>query len=366
MLTNSRSLTSSSPKSLKLAQGFLLILASLYLFVVMLALVRAGAAVFAPTLTTFHTAGVFKGVGAGWLLAMLSLNGSAVAATAVVLLNTNIIDVGTTFGLIHGSRLGAGLIVLLVGGIYQLRGTDRGKALSTGLQTLLIVQTIHFPAVLLGELWMGWFGVPQLHWAGQQELNTLIDLAINPAVALSKMLLPNWLWFVAGFAGLIISFVLFDKGVQLLMNHGRFNRWSAYTHWLNKPLVLFGLGLFITTFTLSVAISLTLLVPLVARDLIDSRKTIPYMMGAGISTFIDTLVAAFLLPNPFAPGVVWLVMVTVTAVSLFILLVDYTRYEQIVFNSTQYLLDKRPALITYLASLVLLPTLFLLVGGWLA
>jgi sodium-dependent phosphate cotransporter len=51
-------------------------------------------------------------------------------------------------------------------------------------------------------------------------------------------------------------------------------------------------------------------------------------MGANITTFIDTLLAAVLLNNPMAFTIVFVEMVSITIMSLLILMVFYQRYQR--------------------------------------
>jgi CRP-like cAMP-binding protein len=59
-----------------------------------------------------------------------------------------------------------------------------------------------------------------------------------------------------------------------------------------RPMAMFLLGCAVTSVTLSVSVSLSILVPLSAKGLVRRENTLPYIMGANITTFIDTLVAA--------------------------------------------------------------------------
>jgi hypothetical protein len=90
-------------------------------------------------------------LGFGWLGASLALSGSPVAATALALFDAGTLSSMETFAMIAGSRLGAALVVLIIGVIYMLRGTRRDLSLSVGLLSLLVTQTI-YPMVLL----LGW------------------------------------------------------------------------------------------------------------------------------------------------------------------------------------------------------------------
>ena len=80
--------------------------------------------------------------------------------------------------------------------------------------------------------------------------------------------------------------------------------------------------------SMSVSVSLSILVPLSHRGFVRRENVIPYIMGANITTFIDTLLAAVLLDNPQAFTVVLVEMVSITIVSAFILLLVYRPYER--------------------------------------
>ncbi|MEK6573941.1 MAG: hypothetical protein AABZ58_06445, partial [Chloroflexota bacterium] len=84
--------------------------------------------------------------------------------------------------------------------------------------------------------------------------------------------------------------------------------------------------------TMSVSVSLSVLIPLSVRGYIRRENVIPYIMGANITTFVDTLVAALLLNNPRAFTVVLIEMVSVAIVSLIILVLVYRPYERAVLR----------------------------------
>ncbi len=55
---------------------------------------------------------------------------------------------------------------------------------------------------------------------------------------------------------------------------------------------MFAFGTLVTLVTLSVSLSVTILVPLALKGYVRRDKVIPYVMGANIATWIDTLFAA--------------------------------------------------------------------------
>ena len=95
-----------------------------------------------------------------------------------------------------------------------------------------------------------------------------------------------------------------------------------------RPGIMFVLGALVTLISMSVSLSLSLLVPLSSRGFVRRENVIPYIMGANITTFIDTLLAAVLLNNPMAFTIVFVEMVSITIMSLLILMVFYQRYQR--------------------------------------
>lgn len=341
--------------------GIAQILASLFLFVMMLSLVKEGIVVLAPSLK-YTNSGVLGGLGVGWIVALLTLNGSAMAATAVALFNADVIDGMTGFGMIHGSRLGAGLMVLLLGVLYQMQGAKRKEALTTGIETLLVAQTIHLPAFIIGYLLLSRNGVPDLPITQTAIGSSIFDFFLNKPLTLIESILPGWMLLPVGFVGLIYSFSLFDKAIKNTVSYQDASFFERLPSWFYRPVTLFLIGLAVTAVTLSVAISLGLLTPLIARGIIHRRYALPYIMGAGVSTFIDTYFAASLLQDSAAQGMVMMVAGWVALVSLLVLLFAYQPYQNLIERTTNLLLDHNAAMIGYVVLLFALPLGLILVS----
>ncbi len=339
--------------------GLVQLMFSFLLFVMMLSLVRKGIVVIAPSLE-YTNGGVLSGVGIGWMVAMLTLNGSAMAATAVALFNTEVVNGMTCFGMIHGSRLGAGFMVLLLGVLYQMRGAARKEALSTGLETLLVAQTTHLPAFLLGYGLLYFTGIPEISMTRFVVGTSILEFLLDKPLDLIEAVLPGWLLLPAGFIGLIYSFSLFDKAIKNTIAYEDKSFFEQLPAWVFQPVTLFMIGLLVTAVTLSVSISLALLTPLIARGTLPRRYALPYIMGAGVSTFIDTYFAAALLQDSAAQGVVLAVAIAVALVSFLMLIFGYTAYERLIERCTNLLLDNRWAMGMYLVGLFVLPIGFML------
>jgi sodium-dependent phosphate cotransporter len=88
---------------------------------------------------------------------------------------------------------------------------------------------------------------------------------------------------------------------------------------------------------------------------------IPYIMGANITTFIDTLLAAVLLNNPPAFTVVLVEMFSVTIVSTAILVFLYNRYLRAMLNFVGWVTASNRNLALFMVTIFVVPILLMLI-----
>jgi solute carrier family 34 (sodium-dependent phosphate cotransporter) len=339
----------------------ILFLISLASFVLALVLMKEGAVPLAPVFRNkFSVDSPASALGFGWLASSLMLSGSPVAATSLSLLDAGVITPVETFAMISGSRLGAAFIVLLIGFIYMLRGKKRDISLGVGLTSLLVTQTI-YPAILVGGflvLSKGWLA----HWqyTSHSSFNSFMDMFVTPVVNLLKSYLPTGVLFLVGFLMMVGSLWLFDHAIPQL--NLQKTDLGMINHLLYRPTVTFLLGAAITSLTMSVSVSLSLLVPLSVRGFVRRENIIPYIMGANITTFVDTLVAAALLSNPEAMTVVFVQMISVLIVCLIILLTSYRFYVRTIERIVTFIGKNRLHLFVYLMLIFGIPFILLWMG----
>jgi Na+/phosphate symporter len=124
-------------------------------------------------------------------------------------------------------------------------------------------------------------------------------------------------------------------------------------------MIMFLIGAAFTSVTLSVSVSLTLLVPLATRGYIRRENVIPYIMGANITTFVDTLFASLLLNAPRAFTIVLVEVISVSFFSLLILFLMYQPYQRMMNRFLDVVLASRWSLLAFVAVLVAVPLLLL-------
>lgn len=329
------------------------------LFVLALQLVKAGAAGLVPLLDGLDIAGPLNSVGFGWLLAYGALSGSPVAAIGITLLAGGTLSEAEAFGVVGGSRLGASFIVLAVGFILYLRRKRDADGLYIGVVALITTFTTQGPAILLGliSIEAGWldpvrFTVPAL-------VTDWVDAVYGPPVDLVERFAPDLAVFVAGVLVLLGSFTIFDRALPRL--EGEADGLRRLFSRLNTRPLMFLMGSVITCLTLSVSISLTVLVPLSLKGYLKRDHVIPYVMGANITTFIDTLAGALVLGGDRAFTVVLTEMLSVAFVSLIALVLFYGPYSRVVLGAAGWTTSRPRNLSLFLCAILAVPLVLLLV-----
>jgi Na+/phosphate symporter len=222
-----------------------------------------------------------------------------------------------------------------------------------GLLSLSVTGTTYLIGLAVG---VAMLQMELVDWVQPQSgtlLNSITELIFDPIVALFIAYLPRWLLFVAGLGIIILSFSLFDRCLpQMTLKESQVGRVSRLVY---RPWVMFGLGSLITLISMSVSISLSILVPLSQRGFIRRENVIPYIMGANITTFVDTLLAAILLDHPPAFTVVLVEMLSITLVSMVILATVYYHYERAMLGFVAWVTARKRNLAWFMISIFVVP-----------
>ncbi len=337
-----------------------LFVASLFLFILAIDLMKEGARGIAPLVRSgFEISNPTNSLGFGWLFAYIIMSGSPVAAAALTFFDAGVVDKLGAFAMITGSRLGASFIVLFMGFIYVLRGRDRATSLSMGLLPLTVTGTTYLAGLGVGTTLLQTGTLDGIQTQSGMLLNSVLDLVFTPIVKLLTDFLPTWALFLVGLGIIIASFNLFDRCLpQMTIKESQVGRVSRLVY---RPWVMFVLGAVVTLISMSVSVSLSILVPLSNRGFIRRENVIPYIMGANITTFIDTLLASVLLDNPAAFTIVLVQMVSITIVSSIILITIYRPYERIMLDFVAWVTANNRNLALFMATIFLVPIILMLI-----
>jgi sodium-dependent phosphate cotransporter len=336
---------------------------ALFLFVLAIQLMKEGAKALAPALTDSPLfSNAFSTLGAGWLGAYVVLSGSPIAAVSLSLFVGGAATRLQTFTMLSGSRLGAAFVVLLVGFLYALRnrGRNRSESIGMGVLALSLTAIVYVPGMLIGYGILKAGALDGIRWHASDGVLSLVDYIWGPALTLLKQL-PGGTLLPLGLAIILVSFRFLDRVLPQLdgERHG-----SARVEWLKRPWPMFLMGCLVAALTLSVSVALTVLVPLASRGYIRREESIPYIMGANITTLADTLVAAMVLGNAVAVQIVLAEAIAVSLVSLVYLAVLYGPMKRGIMRLDEWVVGSGRRLWLFVAVLFVLPAVFLTSGIW--
>ena len=336
-----------------------ILLAALFFFILAIQLLKSGARALTPFVSGVVVVNLANALGFGWLSAYLVLSGSPVAALSLTFLNAGALSQLGAFWMIVGSRMGASFIVLALGFVYALRGHDRRNSLRMGLLALLTTFSIQLPALAIGYGLLTAHAFDWVRLTAAARFASVLDMVFDPFVDMAEASLPRWVIFGLGFGVLWWSLNLMDHGLPSFHLEERAEQ--RHPRWLTHPLAAFALGLGVTSVTMSVSVSLSILVPLAVRGFLRRGNVIPYIMGANITTFVDTLVVAILLNNSGATAVVLAEMTSIAIISILILLLAYHPFENGLLYLADHIGGSNRTLALFLAVIVGVPVALLLV-----
>ena len=336
----------------------LLFIVSLVLFIQSIVLMKDGARTLALLVRGgFATADLSYCLGLGWISAYVIMSGSPVAAIALTLFDAGVMDELGAFAAITGSRLGASFVVLFIGFIYVLRGRNRATNLGMGLLSLTVTGTTCLAGFIIGIGLLKTGLLDHVQLRPGISTYSIIDLIFSPLSNALARFLPTWALFPIGLGIIMVSFTLFDRCLpKVALKESQMGRLSRLVY---RPWVMFLLGGAITLISMSVSVSLSILVPLGNRGFVRRENVIPYIMGANITTFIDTLLVAVLLDNPHAVTIVLTGMVSIALVSGIVLLIFYRRYQRVTLAFASWVTATNRNLALFMFFILVIPVLLM-------
>jgi solute carrier family 34 (sodium-dependent phosphate cotransporter) len=333
-----------------------MLLCALVLFVVGLQLIQSGASNLRFLIrdllihqNPIHTLGL------GWLTSYLVLSGSSVATTSLSLLDSGALSKVQAFTMFVGSRFGAILTTLFLALLYYAQREQTKQGLAVGVLAFLTTFLLAFSSLLIGLLLL-----PAVDFQPRPIifLDQGIDALFEPFVSSVILHLPTWAVITNGVAWLMLSFRIANFA---LPDPGDKNVGGRKVMTLRKPARMFLLGFGVTLVSPSASVSCGLLLPFCAKGYIGASQLVPYVMGANISMFSDSLSAAFLLSNTTALHVAVAETLSISIVSFMILLIGFWRFEGMVENWAHHFTESPKRFVQFLAVAFLVPLLLLIV-----
>jgi Na+/phosphate symporter len=190
-------------------------------------------------------------------------------------------------------------------------------------------------------------------------LTSWLDTVYTPLIQQLDHWLPGWALLLCGLLALPGGFSLIDRALPDIDPEHASS--LPLERLISHPLALLLLGAAMTSVTLSVSVSISLIVPLSIKGIIQPRHCLPYIMGANIATFIDTLTVAYIIGGAAAFTIVLVEIISVVLVSLCVFLFCYHQFAQVILYAQERITQSKTMLMLFLGTMFITPLLLLLI-----
>ncbi len=338
--------------SYRLLKRLLSLSIALALFILSLQLMKRGATGITPILDGLTVDTAVNYLGFGWVSAYLLGSGSPVASVALTLFSRGVLSETQAYFMISGGRLGASFIVLFVGFMYYIRGRREPDGLYIGVVALMTTWIVYAMAIPIGYVLLKSGTLDGVRF-GSPGIIKGVNEAYKPAVDFFDSFLPLLGLFAVGVVSVVASLKLFDAALPSLEStDARFQRVVEFLH---QKFTMFILGIAITVLTVSVAVSLTILVPLSMKGIVRRKNIIPYVMGAQIGTFVDKLFVTLLLDAPRAFTIIFSEMIAVLGISMLILVFVFDPFRNLILGAASKATATKRGFAVFLSALLVVP-----------
>lgn len=329
------------------------IVLGILLFVFAIELLKGSTGAIVPQLDNFlgFMDNPANALGFGWLASYAMMSGYPVTVLALTLFDSAIITPSLAFFMINGSRLGASLIIILIGVVETFKNKDSDiiDNTSIGFLTLIITYTIVIPAILLGKLFID---TDLIHTTFNLNFLAIIDNIYSLPVNFAISILGPLLSIISSLIILYYSLTIFEKPLREIKLENFKSSWINFLMERTHFSYIFGAAL--TLLSQSVALSIGIMVPLYINGFVQRRNLIPYIMGACVTTFGGTILAAIILRSSIAINISLTIMLANFIVSIFYLSF-YSKYYKTITATTNFFLADRNRLVLLTILIFIIP-----------
>lgn len=277
----------------------------IYLFVLSIEIIKNASVALAPSIKDFvlHNISPIKAISLGWFTTSLAQSSGAVGSVVASFAGQNIISLSTAVYILVGASLGTTITAMI---ISLITTSKRKKDFRHGFEIAMcysIYSAILVILVVTLEYFFKIFSKLALLIASNIQgtisylkIPNIVGILTDPII---KILFTNGhaiIWLFLGFGILIITLKFLSRSVIEVLGGQEKAQKFMNKHFESKYKTYF-LGFIFTAIVFSSSLTIGLLVPLAAANLIGLRRTIPFILGADLGTSTDILLAALIIGN---------------------------------------------------------------------
>lgn len=345
-----------------------LLVAALYFFIVSIELIKNSALKVGSDYSDYFmilSRSPAKAVGVGWIASAIVQSGGAVAATATTFVGAGVLSLASAFFLILGTRLGAtatGLIAALFTRSKLKKGFRHGFEIAAAnniynLSLVFVMFIFEYFTQSFGKIGV-FFGMQFKRASFLTGVPDVIKFLTGWIVDV-VLRAPTLVSLLAGFILLIAMLELFVRVVLGLFG-GRDLAHKKIHKFVGTSTKAFLAGLIITMLIPSTNVTVSLLVPLAAVNIISLREAIPFIIGANIGTVVEVVVASIVTGNAFSVATATIyVLFTIIGAAIWLPNMDYLHRATKYVCKHSLKISRRKAVI-YFAAFMILPIVMIL------
>jgi len=278
-----------------------------------------------------------------YMMSILVLAGSPVAALGVSLNTTGLIKETLLPFIIYGSRLAPVLILIIPGLLHLFSRRSLIRSLKLIVVTYITGIILYLPTILIFPIIFSQRNIEII------PLNIFSTSRIDSIIERIYPLMPPLYLFIFSLILLLISFILFDKVFSLkefipLEGKNIRHKWHisslkaiakpftytyqlfnpsfpmTFSRWIQTPNIAFIIGFAIALITTSMSVALVLLLPFYNKRILSTAAAISYIIGGNIATLADTYVVSLVLESPSSANIIITIILALLISSIAFLL----------------------------------------------
>lgn len=293
-----------------------------------------------------------------YLMTEISMSWSPIAWAFISLWETIHIGITNLAAIIMGTRGGINSFLLITGLLMLFKWKSLRRSLGiTVIQFFVTLSVTLFAAIFLFPLLKMNFTTQLAHFVSNWFIfNSALEKLISPIANIIKTNISQSFFIVIlGLFFMIGGLFLFDKSFSFLKEKENKEILKKF----ESPKTAFLSGFIITALTMSLSISVTILLPLYIRKLIDRKLLIAYILWANISTLFDTLFLWVITKSTIGIQVIISFLIAVTF-SVWIYLLFFKLYRKTIEKMTDNILKNKYRFLVFTIIIMLIPIIYLL------
>jgi len=343
---------------------------SFYLFIASIELIKNASFSLAEHLNIILSSLIqnnpFKAVSLGWLITGVAQSSGITSFVTATFAGNNILPITTALFVIMGTGIGAtvtALIISLLSRGKKKRDFRHGFEIASvaviyNLLLVIILFLLEYFFKIFTKLTV-YLSISIKSTQLTMPIPNLVNIITYPITSLLNLIPSEIIVLILSLFILAFSLKYFSQSILELFGEDKTKEFI--NKYFKNKYKAFLIGLLLTSLFFSSAITIGLMVPLAVTRLINLKKAIPFLLGAEVGTFTDTLLASLITGNSITISLAILYLIFNLIGALMFLPSTDILYRMGKYFSKRLIKINRTKAIIYFLIFLLVPLLIILI-----